>query len=483
MIRNAFQCGLALWLGLTFLSTSQVSAQRFGPKVGDMSLRSLIAESGVRPIDPPFEARMRWASVSAESLENQYRLGRALYYDPVLSGNLDVSCATCHHPLFSTTDNLSLPIGVGGKGLGTGFLGIPHRSLGVATEWIPRNSPEIYNRQQPEWTTSFWDGRVELGPEGFRSPAGDKLPGGLTNQLAVQALFPITSRDEMRGHLGDSELGNIPDQDLVQIWERVMNRLLSIPGYRDMFQKAFPLQSGQRHSIVDYANAIALYEEVAFTLDDSPFNSFLRGDDNAMSEVQKRGATLFFGKANCVSCHSGTLLTDQQYHNLAVPQFGPGKVPLVGVDVGRMLVTGALEDRFKFRTPSLHNVAETGPWMHNGAFASLEDAIRHHIDPIVSLRQYEGTHLPHELQSTIQDGLGFQASLIENAWLPDPEAAALTEGEINDLVDFLQALTSRALLDGELLRPKVVPSEVPSGLPLDIGSGFRIWKMVKKKRS
>ena len=98
----------------------------------------------------------------------------------------------------------------------------------------------------------------------------------------------------------------------------------------------------------------------------------------ALQPREVRG--FFFGNASCVDCHSGTLLTDQLHHNLAVPQLGPGKNPSTGLDVGRTLVTGDAADQFAFRTPALRNVAVTGPWMHNGAYSSLEDVILHHLE-------------------------------------------------------------------------------------------------------
>ncbi|MCB0238120.1 MAG: hypothetical protein KDH08_05655, partial [Anaerolineae bacterium] len=109
----------------------------------------------------------------------------------------------------------------------------------------------------------------------------------------------------------------------------------------------------------------------AFTLLDSPWDRFLAGDDSALSTDAQHGALLFYGDAGCARCHSGNLLTDQEFHNAAVPQLGPGKGrqnPYI--DLGRARETGNPDDRFAFRTPPLRNVALTGPWMHNGAFAT-----------------------------------------------------------------------------------------------------------------
>ena len=188
-------------------------------------------------------------------------LGEALFFDKELSGNRDISCATCHHPLLHGGDGLALSIGTRGKGLGTA------RILGDGRPLIPRNAPEIFNRGSALWTTMFWDGRVAQESDYFGSPAADLLPEGLYSALAVQAMFPMTSRDEMRGHGeevtwlkpdrqmrvatmdGDvvsydkpqeNELAAIADEDLPAIWSALLARLLAIPKYQDLFQAAYP---------------------------------------------------------------------------------------------------------------------------------------------------------------------------------------------------------------------------------------------------
>ena len=124
-------------------------------------------------------------------------LGEALFFDKELGGNRDTSCATCHHPLLHGGDGLPVSLGTGGRGLGMA------RMRGDGRELIPRNAPEIFNRGAPEWQTMFWDGRISTYGEVFESPAGESLPQGLDSPLAVQAMFPVTSRDEMRGKDGD----------------------------------------------------------------------------------------------------------------------------------------------------------------------------------------------------------------------------------------------------------------------------------------
>ena len=134
-------------------------------------------------------------------------------------------------------------------------------------------------------------------------------------------MFPVTSRDEMRGNLDDVALGNeiaaIDDTDFTGIWNALMERLLANETYRQMFSEAFPEVPEASLGFQHAAIAIAAFEAQAFGMNDSPFDRYLGGDLSALSNEAKQGAALFYGQANCVSCHSGTLMTDQQHHNLA----------------------------------------------------------------------------------------------------------------------------------------------------------------------
>jgi cytochrome c peroxidase len=143
-------------------------------------------------------------------------------------------------------------------------------------------------------------------------------------------MFPVTSRDEMRGRVGDldifdeiNELALIADNNLAGVWSAITARLLTIPEYETLFANAF---SGIDLGSIGYehaATAIAAFEIEAYTFTDTPWDQYLAGDDDAFSKNQKRGALLFYGAANCSSCHTGSLLTDQQHYNIGVPQLGP----------------------------------------------------------------------------------------------------------------------------------------------------------------
>jgi cytochrome c peroxidase len=290
--------------------------------------------------------------------------------------------------------------------------------------------------------------------------------------LAVQAMFPVTSRDEMRGRIGDldifdeiNEIAEISDGDLHGIWSALMDRLANIPGYQPLFAAAYPDIDPDDLTFAEAATAIAAFEADAYNFLDSPWDQYVAGDRSALTKQQKRGAILFLGRAKCANCHSGPLLTDQQHYNIAVPQLGPGKSPFQPLDPGRFLETLKPRDRFSFRTPPLRNVAETGPWMHNGAFNSLRDVIRHHAGPVGSLFRYNPDRQidQEEVRETVLNDPATKALLIANLdWKVRPWY--LNNRDIRDIEAFLRALTApdlQARLDA------TVPASVPSGLPVD----------------
>jgi cytochrome c peroxidase len=400
-------------------------------------------------------------------------LGQLLFFDKILSGNENISCATCHHPLTGTADWLSLSVGEGGEGLG------PARNIGAGVpERVPRNAPHVFNLGAREFIRMFHDGRVEPDPSepsGFLSPAGGDLPMGLDNSLAVQAMFPVTSGTEMAGQDGENPIGTLAAAgDVVGIWDALALRLQDeANNYVPLFIDAFDdVNVATDITYVHAANAIAAYEAVAFRADRSPFDRYLRGDRQAMTASGRRGMRLFYGKADCSSCHSGVFQTDHDFHAVGMPQIGPGKGDdLPGFDeglddFGRERVTGMEEDRFRFRTPTLRNVALTGPWGHDGAYNDLEAVVRHSLDAYQGLESYDTSQavLPPAGSLGDEDFLCHEdpdrraaiAAAIETATI------VLSDREVADLVEFLHQLTDRTSLD---IRNEV-PMEVPSGLPV-----------------
>jgi cytochrome c peroxidase len=419
----------------------------------DQQLRAALRAAHITPLDP-----------GPQPSAAKVALGRALMFDKELSGNRDISCATCHHPLMHTGDGLSVSMGTGGSGLG------PTRVLGVGRSLIARNAPEVFNRGVPLWTTMFWDMRVSgSAAAGFSTPAHDALPPGLDSVLAAQAMFPVTARDEMRGKAGDTDVFGEPndvaalaDSDFTGIWALLMQRLLRIPAYVALFSDAYPDVSSEQLGFQHVANALAAFEIDAWTLLDSPWDHYVAGDDSALPQNAKRGALLFLGKAGCAGCHTGNLLTDQKAHDVAVPQVGPGKGAEAPLDFGRGRETGNEAERYKFRTPPLRNVAITGPWMHDGAYTTLEGAVRHLLDPAASLQRYDVTQLAPDMQSTFQGSAETLAAILANL---DPLVTTpqrLSDDAVNELLTFLEALTDPAAAD----LSSNVPDVVPSGLPL-----------------
>lgn len=405
-------------------------------------LRERAAAAGVTPLAP-----------RPDDSPDLVALGRALFHDKVLSGNRDIACSTCHNLTYHTTDLLPLSIGTGGTGLAVG------RLLGTGA-FATRNAPELFNRGHPEWRRLFWDGRVEATAAGLSTPIGPGLPPGLSGLLAAQVLFPLSARTEMRGQAGENPLADLPDTAFSAIWAGIAARVAGLPGYDSLAGAAFPFRADSSLGIADLANAIAAFIGTSWDFTEAPFDRLLAGEDAAMSPAAIRGGLLFFGRARCATCHRGPLLSDQDFHNVGVPTLGPG---LAGsADAGRYAVTGAPADRYAFRTPSLRNVAHSPPYMHNGAYRSLAEVVRHYRDAREALVTFDPLGLDPRVRATVDLS---PAGLAAVAATLDPRVATslrLSDSEVDDLVAFLVALTDprSSILLGD------VPATVPSGLPV-----------------
>lgn len=439
-------------------------------------------------------------------------LGRLLFFDKILSGNRNISCATCHHPEHSSGDGVALAFGEGARGLG------PARRPGsiqaeAVHERVPRNAPALFNLGAREFTRMYHDGRVELDTHGyyeggFITPAKWKLPAGLDNVLAAQAMFPVTSPTEMAGQKGENAIANARSLNKIGgangVWDQLAKRLQENAEYVKHFQKAFPERVSTPADItfVQAANAIAAFESMAFRSDDSPFDRYLGGDKDVLSSDAVNGMKLFYGRANCSSCHSGKFQTDHDFHSIAMPQIGPGKSDgtngdywrATGInafveDFGRGRVTSREADNFRFRTPSLRNVELTGPWGHAGAYDSLEAVVRHHLAPVQALEQYA---TPKDLLSPMGQlvELSARGATLRQSWMSDQRQAGflrrdtwvqenrelrqriassselepveLSDQDVADLVEFLRALTDR----GAQALESLTPGRVPSGLAI-----------------
>lgn len=369
-------------------------------------------------------------------------LGRTLFYDKILGGDQNQACASCHHPQTATGDGLRLGRGIGSSGVGTARLDGPGPI-------IPRNAPPVWNailfKQQ------FWDGRVSKDADGVHSPDG--MDGVASSALAAQAKFPVTSHDEMRGAL-------LPGGSNQEVRDALAARVTAIPAYVRMFEAAF----GDGTVTYDrIAESIAAYETSLMPLD-TPWFRYVRGDASAIDARAKRGARLFYEKARCATCHSGDLGTDEGFHDICVPQFGPGKGNGADGhdDFGRMNVTHDPADKYKFKTPTMVNVALHAPYGHDGAYATLEAMVRHHLDPATALSHYDGDKgtLEPALASTVRD----PSVLLGNVDPALAQVPKLNDNEIGDLLAFLQAQTDP---NAKSTAMATVPAHVPSGLPVD----------------
>lgn len=400
------------------------------------------------------------------------KLGQLLFYDAVLSGNRNIACATCHSADLGTSDGLSLGIGEGGHGLG--LERTPGKGVDRIRKRIPRNSPGLWNLGAREVDIMFHDGRVsvsDLYGNGFDTPAEEWLPTGLDNVLAAQAIFPLTSQFEMAGNPSENEIAGAVHDRIDAVWPIVAKRVRVIDEYGRLFVEAFAdVDHASQVTIVHIANALSAFMSFEWMSYDSPFDAWLAGDRTALDADQQRGMELFYGKAGCADCHSGRLFTDQKFHALALPHFGPGRTrrfdPYVR-DVGRMGETDRLEDAYRFRTPSLRNVALTAPYGHNGAYRTLRGIITHHLDPAAGLAGWDRAEaiLPDVPWLADIDFVAFDDHR-ERARLAahvDIQPMNLADPEIDALVAFLHALTGTDSVEGRLGKPE----RVPSGLDID----------------
>lgn len=384
-------------------------------------------------------------------------LGQALAFDKELSGNRDISCMTCHHPTLGTADARSLPIGVDGEGLGMD-------RVHPEDARIPRNAPPLFNLHAQD--AMFWDGRVRVDGRGrLITPAGPDLTPDMaatltTGVVGAQAMFPVTSREEMRGVVGENELAALDADDFAGIWAALMDRLGAIPEYVEMFEEAYPGESFEDMTFAHAANAIGAFEIAAFESRQSPFDAFLDGNDDALSDAQVRGAELFFGPARCAVCHNGPLLTDERFHNTGMPQIGPGvgDGPNGNDDFGLEGVTGNAQDRYAFRSTPLRNVELTAPYGHAGQFVDLGDFTAHYDNPQQAFRDYDVMQVEAVLWDTLVDN---EAAVFQTL-SPLMNGININNGATQQLVAFMESMTDPAMRDLE----ETIPARVPSGLPV-----------------
>lgn len=307
-------------------------------------------------------------------------LGRLLFWDPILSGGMDISCASCHHPDFAYADGLE-------------------RSAGVGGNLIDRNSPTVLNtaynginlggNYNPEIAPMFWDNR--------------------TLSLESQSIEPILSAVEMRGN-------QISEDEIVEV---IIDRLQSIPDYVALFEDAF---GSDQITETRIAQAISTFER-SLLANNSRFDQYMRGNTNALSQIELDGLNSFIN-VGCADCHSGPMLSDFELHTLSVPNNG----------INDMGATGA----YDFRTPTLRNIALTAPYMHNGAFGSLEQVLDFYDD------------------ISRGNGNSQNNNVADNEIANDARNLNLNNNQIDEIIAFMRTLTDEDF-------DRTIPASVPSG--------------------
>ena len=299
------------------------------PATVTVSLRDELRAAGLGPLPPIVMPADN--PLSADKVE----LGKLLFFDPRMSGDGAVSCATCHTPQSGWGD---------GNALSLGYPGTLH--------W--RNSQTILNSAY--YRQLFWAGESKSLEAQAKSAWTGNVAGNLDAAMAEE-------------------------------------RLRQMPGYVRRFKEVF---GADAPSFGDALRAVAAFE-ATITSRNAPFDRYIEGDDTALSSSALRGAELFVGKAGCFQCHGGPLFSDQDFHNTGVPpnaEFESNPLRQItlryqhrarGVpesvyrsadrDLGLYYTTKRDEDKGKFRTPSLREVELTGPYMHNGAFKTLEEVV------------------------------------------------------------------------------------------------------------
>lgn len=332
-------------------------------------------------------ARLTPLSTLEGKKESLFQLGERLFFDKSLSGNRNISCASCHHPKHFSADGLML-------GIGQGRSEQPHGTHQGHAKILKRHSPPLINLGYEDVRFMFWDGRVsfDLVAKTFKTPEPGlngprphlrSIVKQLDNLLAAQALFPLLSRDEMRGESGDNDLAeDVPNEE---VWKRVTQRVLNDSSYNELLKKAFPkVKSFSDLNIGHLAKAMGHFQKHFFNSTKTPFDNFMRGDDLAMSPLEKEGLKVFLSKGRCTACHNGPHFGNNGFRSSGAPQV---LGPLFNDDLGRGEMRTS--EKYMFKTSPLRNVALTAPYFHTGAFNTLEEVVEHYSRVRSSLKTYQ----------------------------------------------------------------------------------------------
>jgi cytochrome c peroxidase len=379
---------------------------------------ALAAATRVQQIESPIVPSTNTAAV---------RLGRLLFWDPILSGTQDTACATCHHPDFAYADGRDLSRGTGSVGLGPKRVDLSKGQVPV----VKRNSPTILNvvfngvDDDDDDDDRRGRQRFDVTPQTVSQARAPMFWDSRVRSLETQALEPIKALEEMRGHA-------YPEADAVNT---VVARIRKIPEYTALFQEAFG--PGTAVDGPRMGDAIAAFERSLVAMN-SPFDRFRAGDFDALTAQQRRGLETF-DEVGCDRCHDGPMFSDFDHHAEGVAEHPLLAQPDAGAG------------RFRFRTPSLRNVALTAPYMHNGMLATLQDVLRYYDNG-----RSENPNVSNERDRDGDRGRnnGGIARLSGQFRRVDD----MSDSERADIIAFLNALNDTKF-------DRTIPARVPSGLP------------------
>ena len=359
-------------------------------------------------------------------------IGRLLFWDPVMSGSLDVACATCHHPDFAYADGRALALGSGSIGLGP-----DRRDLtGGVIPVVKRNSPTILNVAYNGIEEGNGNGNGRRGDDDFaplpatvdaqESARAPMFWDRRVRSLEAQALIPLTVREEMRGDAYAEEVAV----------DSVIARLNAIPEYVELFEEITGEDTIEPEHVAD---AIVAFERMLVTRD-SPYDRYLTGDVNALTAQEIRGLNAF-EDADCTSCHEGPMLSEWELVTEGVADNPLNADPDIGAG------------RFRFRTPSLRNVGLTAPYMHSGMIATLPEVLEFYNEgdsrnPLIFDRRPNGDDGDDDDNLLIVEGRTDGQFRGVND---------MTDQEMEDIVAFLESLSDPSF-------DRTIPSRVPSGL-------------------
>lgn len=361
---------VGILIGVIVVALGAFTVAALAPQPVDPPIDMANHGAGASSVEPSTTGLLREFPATNEAETNpttpaKAELGHLLFFDPILSQNNDIACATCHHPDLGFSDGQPTATGPDGQVLA-------------------RNAPTLWNVVYAR--NLFWDGRLD--------------------SLEAQAELPLTHPDEM----------GVSDTD------QLVSEIRAIPEYVALFDAAF----GGGETAVTLENiehALAAFQRTLIT-NDSAFDRYAAGDFDALTPAQRRGLALFrSGATRCFECHTAPTFASDTFRVVGVPSDDPGRAAI-----------SADGSEGAFKVPTLRNIALSGPYMHNGSMATLDEVVEFYAD---------GGGLAHGRDDVDVFVNGFE----------------LTDQEKADLIAFLYALTDESNIPA-------LPTAVPSGLPV-----------------